>query len=139
MCERRSTLLQLYDKDHNKIEGLIRYEDYKIESVLESCDKTLSFLYPKVAAQNIELEGYIQNKTDEFVIKEISNHDEDYISVLCKMNVEALEGKEWDRFDTTEQTIKDSLSLACAGTGWTVMLINNITKKRTVRKTSCSS
>ena len=132
-------MLQLYDKDHNKVEGLIRYEDYKIESVLESCDKTLSFLYPKVAAENIELEGYIQNKTDEFVIKEISNHDEDYISVLTKMNVEALEGKEWDRFDTTEQTIKDSLSLACAGTGWTVNLINNITKKRTVRKTSCSS
>jgi len=132
-------LLQLYDKDHKKIEGLIRYEDYKIESVLESCDKTLSFLYPKVAAENIELEGYIQNKTDEFVIKEIYNHDEDYISVLTKMNVESLEGKEWDRFDTTEQTIKDSLNLACAGTGWTVTLIDKITKKRTVRKTSCSS
>ena len=132
-------MLQLYDKDHNKIEGLIKYEDYKIESVLSTGDKTLSFLYPKIASENIELEGYIRNKTDEFVIKEISNSDEDYICVLTKMNVEDLEGKEWDRFDTTEQTIKASLNLACVGTGWTVKLIDNITKKRTVRKTACSS
>lgn len=73
-------MLQLYDKDHNKIEGLIKYEDYKIESVLSTGDKTLSFLYPKIDSENIELEGYIQNKTDEFVIKEISNADDDYIS-----------------------------------------------------------
>lgn len=132
-------MLQLYDKDHNKIEGLIKYEDYKIESVLSTGDKTLSFLYPKIASENIELEGYIRNKTDEFVIKEISNSDEDYICVLTKMNVEDLEGKEWDRFDTTEQTVKTSLNLACAGTGWTVKLIDNITKKRTVRKTACST
>lgn len=132
-------MLQLYDKNHNKIEGLIKYEDYKIESVLSTGDKTLSFLYPKIASENIELEGYIRNKTDEFVIKEISNYDDDYISVLSKMNVEALEGKEWDRFETVEQTVKDSLNLACAGTGWTVTLIDNIKKKRTVRKTACSS
>ncbi len=132
-------MLQLYDKNHNKIEGLIKYEDYKIESVLSTGDKTLSFLYPKIASENIELEGYIQNKNDEFVIKEISNYDDDYISVLTRMNVEALEGKEWDRFETVEQTVKDTLSLACAGTGWTVTLIDNIKKKRTVRKTACSS
>ena len=132
-------MLQLYDKNHKKIEGLIKYEDYKIESVLSSCDKTLSFLYPKIDSKNIELEGYIQNKNDEFVIKEISNSDDDYISVLTKMNVEALEGKEWDRFESIGVTVKDSLNLACAGTGWTVNLIDNIKKKRTVRKTACSS
>ena len=110
-------MLQLYDKNHNKIEGLIKYEDYNIDSLLCTGDKTLSFLYPKNASENIELEGYIQNKTDEFVIKEIFNYDDDYICVLDKMNVEALEGKEWDRFETVEQTVKDSLNLACAGTG----------------------
>ena len=75
-------MLQLYDKDHKKIEGLIKYEDYKIESVLSTGDKTLSFLYPKIDSENIELEGYIQNKKDEFVIKEISNQDDDYILIV---------------------------------------------------------
>lgn len=39
-------MLQLYDKD------------YKIESVLSTGDKTLSFLYSKMASENIAFERY---------------------------------------------------------------------------------
>lgn len=130
-------MLQLYDKNKNKIKGLTKYKDYCIESVLKTGDKTLSFLYPSKFIDGIVEEGYIRNKTDEFVIKEIVARGE-WTSIKVQMNVEDLEGKAWEHFNTTEQTIENCLNLACAGTGWTVR-VNNVSKKRTVKKTNCSS
>ncbi|MDB1943748.1 phage tail protein [Clostridium tertium] len=130
-------MLQLYDKNKNKIKGLTKYKDFCIESVLKTGDKTLSFLYPSKFIDGIVEEGYIRNKTDEFVIKEIADHGE-WTSIKAQMNVEDLEGKAWEHFNTTEQTIENCLNLACAGTGWTVQ-VNNVSKKRTVKKTNCSS
>ncbi|WP_343750098.1 phage tail spike protein, partial [Clostridium tertium] len=130
-------MLQLYDKNKNKLKGLTKYKDYCIESVLKTGDKTLSFLYPSKFIDGIVEEGYIRNKTDEFVIKEIVDRG-DWTSIKAQMNVEDLEGKAWEHFNTTEQTIENCLNLACAGTGWTVQ-VNNVSKKRTVKKTNCSS
>mgnify|MGYP001589097358 FL=1 len=50
-------MLQLYNKNKVKIKGLKSYKDYKIESVLSSGDKTLSFLYPIKLGKEIEEEG----------------------------------------------------------------------------------
>lgn len=130
-------MLQLYDKNKNKIKGLTKYKDFCIESVLKTGDKTLSFLYPSKFIDGIVEEGYIRNKTDEFVIKEMADRG-DWTSIKAQMNVEDLEGKAWEHFNTTEQTIENCLNLACAGTGWTVQ-VNNVSKKRTVKKTNCSS
>lgn len=130
-------MLQLYDKNKNKLKGLTKYKDYCIESVLKTGDKTLSFLYPSKFIDGIVEEGYIRNKTDEFVIKEMADRG-DWTSIKAQMNVEDLEGKAWEHFNTTEQTIENCLNLACAGTGWTVQ-VNNVSKKRTVKKTNCSS
>lgn len=130
-------MLQLYDKNKNKLKGLTKYKDYCIESVLKTGDKTLSFLYPSKFTDGIVEEGYIRNKTDEFVIKEMVDRG-DWTSIKVQMNVEDLEGKAWEHFNTTEQTIENCLNLACAGTGWTVQ-VNNVSKKRTVKKTNCSS
>lgn len=130
-------MLQLYDINKNKIKGLTKYKDLSIESVLKTGDKTLSFLYPSKFIDGIVEEGYIRNKTDEFVIKEIGDSGE-WTSIKAQMNVEDLEGKAWEHFNTTEQTIENCLNLACAGTGWTVQ-VNNVSKKRTVKKTNCSS
>lgn len=130
-------MLQLYDKNKNKLKGLTKYKDYCIESVLKTGDKTLSFLYPSKFIDGIVEEGYIRNKTDEFVIKEMADRG-DWTSIKAQMNVEDLEGKAWEDFNTTEQTIENCLNLACAGTGWTVQ-VNNVSKKRTVKKTNCSS
>ncbi|WP_195954756.1 phage tail protein, partial [Clostridium tertium] len=130
-------MLQLYDKNKNKIKGLTKYKDYCIESVLKTGDKTLSFLYPSKFIDGIVEEGYIRNKADEFVIKEMADRG-DWTSIKAQMNVEDLEGKAWEHFNTTEQTIENCLNLACAGTGWTVQ-VNNVSKKRTVKKTNCSS
>ncbi|MCR1952889.1 phage tail protein [Clostridium sp. DSM 100503] len=130
-------MLQLYDKNKNKLKGLTKYKDYCIESVLKTGDKTLSFLYPSKFIDGIVEEGYIRNKTDEFVVKEIGDSGE-WTSIKAQMNVEDLEGKAWEHFNTIEQTIENCLNLACASTGWTVQ-VNNVTKKRTVKKTNCSS
>ena len=131
-------MLHLYDFNKTMVEGLVNYKDYKIESVLNTGDKTLSFLYPSNLSQNIFEEYYIRNKTDEFVIKEIKD-DGKWKSVVAVMNVEDLEGKAWTHFDCTEQTIDKCLTLAVAGTGWSIKKIGTINKKRTVRKSNCST
>ena len=130
-------MLQLYNKNHVKLEGLTKYKDYKIESILSTADKVLSFSYPKKYSDKIEEEGYIRTKTAEFVIKEIGDAV-DWITVKATLNVEGLEGQPWDRFDSTEQTITACLNLAIAGTGWSVGTCS-ATKLRTVRKTGCSA
>lgn len=131
-------MLHLYDFNKTMVEGLVNYKDYKIESVLNTGDKTLSFLYPSNLSENIFEEYYIRNKTDEFVIKEIKD-DGKWKSVVAVMNVEDLEGKAWTHFDCTEQTIEKCLTLAVAGTGWSIKKIGTINKKRTVRKANCST
>lgn len=130
-------MLQLYDINKNKIEGLIEYKDLNIESTLSTGDKVLSFLYPTKFCKNIVEEGYIQTKTDEFVIKE-KNNSGIWTTIKAVLNVEDLEGNVFETFDSTEQTIENCLNLALAGTGWTVQ-VNGVTKKRTVRKTNSST
>lgn len=137
-------MLQLYDAKYDvnkvkiKIEGLTKYKDYKIESVLSTGDKTLSFSYPSAFSSSILEECYIRNETDEFVIKETKD-DGKWKSVVAVMNVEDLEGKAWEYFDSTNQSIERCLDLVLVGTGWTAKIISNIDKERTVRKTNCSS
>lgn len=130
-------MLHLYDLNKNKIKGLVKYKDYYIESTLTTGDKVLSFVYPSKLAKDIKEECYIRTKTAEFVVKEVNSQD-DWTSVIAVLNVEDLEGQAWEHFSTVEQTIGDCLTLACAGTGWTVQ-VNNVTKKRTIRKTNCST
>ncbi|WP_346880549.1 phage tail protein [Clostridium sp. UBA3061] len=130
-------MLQLYDLNKIKIKGLTLYKDMNIESVLSSGDKTLSFLYPSRLSKDIKEECYIRTKKDEFVVKEISTNGE-WNSIKATLNVENLEGQAWEHFDTTEKTISECLTLAVAGTGWTVQ-VNGVTKRRTIRKTNCST
>ncbi|WP_346928334.1 phage tail spike protein [Clostridium sp.] len=130
-------MLQLYDLDKVKISNLTLYKDLKIQSVLSTGDKTLSFLYPSKSSDEIKEEGYIRTKTHEFVIKEISTNG-DWKSIQAVLNVEDLEGKTWEHFDTSDQTITECLKLALAGTGWIIGYCNE-TKKRTISKTNCST
>nr|WP_302537564.1 phage tail spike protein [Clostridium saudiense] len=130
-------MLQLYGLTKNKLQGLKQYKDYCIESELSTGDKTLSFLYPLNLSKEIKEEGYIRNKTDEFVIKEVSTQG-NWKSIKAKLNVEDLEGKVFESFDTTNETITDCINLALAGTGWIVGSCD-VTRRRTVRKTNSSS
>ncbi|SUY47047.1 phage minor structural protein [Clostridium putrefaciens] len=130
-------MIHLYDLNKTKIQGLKAYKDLNIESILSTGDKTLSFLFPRKLSKNIKEEGYIRTKWDEFVVKEITDSKE-WTSIKATLNIEALEGQPWEHFDTTEKTITECLTLALAGTGWTIGTCN-IAKRRTVRKTNCST
>ena len=132
-------MIELRDKDKNRVAGLVDYENLCIESVLESGDKTLSFYYPKKGKYYDEIveEAYIRTKKDEFVVK-ARELDEDYTKFECSLNLEELEGNIFDRFESVEQTITSALNLAVVGTGWTVK-DNTLKKMRTVRCTNKSS
>ena len=130
-------MLQLYNANKEKLEGLIKYKDLKIESTLSTGDKLLSFYYPKKYSNNIIEEGYIRTKEAEFVIKQINKTSDAWIDIKASLNVEELENM-IENFDSTEQTIEACINFALAGTGWTVNVDKSITKKRTVRKTSSS-
>lgn len=131
-------MLYLYDLNHNKIKGLKEYKDYHIKSVLSTGDKTLYFSYPSKFSDGIYEECYIRNKTDEFVIKKITDTGNNWINVTAVLNVEDLEGKAWKTFESIEQTIESCLNLAFAGTGWTIGS-SSIVKKRTIKKTNSNS
>ena len=132
-------MIELRDKDKNRVAGLVNYENLCIESVLDSGDKTLSFYYPKKGKYYDEIveEAYIRTKKDEFVVK-ARELDEDYTKFECSLNLEELEGNIFDRFESVEQTITSALNLAVVGTGWTVK-DNTLKKRRTVRCTNKSS
>ncbi|MDH2337075.1 phage tail spike protein [Clostridium perfringens] len=132
-------MIELRDKDKNRVAGLVDYENLCIESVLDSGDKTLSFYYPKKGKYYDEIveEAYIRTKKDEFVVK-AREIDDDYSKFECSLNLEELEGNIFDRFESIEQTITLALNLAIAGTGWTVK-DNTLKKRRTVRCTNKSS
>lgn len=132
-------MIHLYNKNKKKIAGLIDYKNLSIEKILESGDKTLSFSYPKTSNYyfNIEEECYIRTKEDEFVVKE-KNVQRDYTEFKCVLNLEDLEGKPFERYESVEQPIDKSLALALVGTGWIVGKCS-LKKKRTVRMSNCSS
>ncbi|CEN87290.1 phage tail spike protein [Paraclostridium sordellii] len=132
-------MIHLYNKEKKKIAGLIDYKNLSIEKILESGDKTLSFSYPKTSNYyfDIEEECYIRTKEYEFVVKE-KNVQRDYTEFKCVLNLENLEGKPFERYESVEQPIDKALALALAGTGWIVGKCS-LNKQRTVRMSNCSS
>ena len=125
-------------KDKNGIVSpLIKYKDLYIEKVLNYGDKTLGFGAEQSVVNKIELEDYIITKTDEYVIKQINDSDNNFYDIVAKLNIDALEGNAIQKFETVEQTALNSANLAIAGTGWTCEC--DIKKKRTVRMTNSSS
>lgn len=131
--------LQLYNRSHEKVAGLAVAKAAQIESVLSTGDKTLSFSYPLNQAAGLVNEAYLRTETDEFVIKEVlPDSTNAWVSVKAVLNVETLQGQCWPKFESVEQKIGDSLTLAIAGTGWTIGSCT-VTKRRTIRKTGCST
>lgn len=132
-------MLQLKDFNKKKIALLYKCKDLYIESVLSTCDRTLSFSYPYEEAKQIKEEMYVSTQTDEFVIKEIEEGDA-YTNFKAVLNVENIIGKDWDRFTNVQpETVEATILLALAGTGWSVKINGSITKKRLVKKNMCSS
>lgn len=129
--------LALYDNNHNLIDILVRYSELSIESVLSTPDKILSFCYPKNLAEIIDYEGYIQTDTDEFVVKNKRDND-DNVSIQAYLNIEGLEGNVFETFNNGAITLQNCLSLALDGSGWSIGSCPE-TAKRTMELTDVTN
>lgn len=120
-------MLKIYDKNHEVLGNITEYDEYKIEHDVSTGDKTLYFDY--YGTLKIDTEYYVQNDTDEYVIKEKSVTSGDKIEYVAALNLEELEAVPWESFQVTDSTIDDAARLALTGTGWTVGT-GTVTKKR---------
>lgn len=132
-------ILELYDKKHENKYPISDYKDYSIKHTLRYGDKELRITIPLNSkyADLVEEEMYIRNKTTEYVIKEVNPND-NWLNIVAKLNIEDVEGKSWETFESKEATITDCVNTSLAGTGWQVGECS-ITKKRTIRKDFCNS
>ena len=121
-------MLKVYDKDHNAVGHIIKYKSLKKESTVKDGNRTLSFTYMAKHHQ-IEPEFYIETQDDEYVVKEKTASSDGFLSYVCALNLEELEGKPWGSFSVTNVTIDEAARLAIAGTGWHIGECT-VTKKR---------
>lgn len=129
-------MLKLLGKNKNPIGLLLNSKDLCIESDLKTGLKSLSFSFAinDELASKIEGETYIVTDNYEYIVKEINKEKNEWFSVYCKANIEALTGKPHLNFAALESTAADIIRLAILNTGWTVEEVDKITKKRTIRK-----
>ena len=132
-------MLHLYNINHIKINGLVKYKELKLEREINQLD-TFSFLYPITDPihSSILEECYIRTKDNEYVVKEVNFSDENFDEYVCKVNIEDISGKDVSHFETVGQDCSVSVDLALAGTGWTIESCD-VTKKRTVSKNNCTA
>lgn len=132
-------MLRILDKNKVPVKGLRKYSDLCIENSIELDDKTLTFSVPyRNVRSAIAVEGYIETKDDRFVVKEIKKSSEGTATITAQLDLESLEGKPFRAFKSEEQTIKATLQLAFAGTGWTVGECS-VSKKRTLSMANVSA
>ena len=132
-------MLKILDRNKVPVKGLKKYDDLCIESVLELDDRTLSFSAPYINIRNAVVnEGYIETRTDRYVVKEIEKNTEGTAKVVAQLDLESLEGKVFREFRSEEQTIKSALQLAFAGTGWAIGVCE-VNKKRTLSMSNVSA
>ena len=132
-------MLKILDRNKVPVKGPKKYDDLCIESVLELDDRTLSFSAPYRNIRNAVVnEGYIETRTDRYVVKEIEKNTEGTTKVVAQLDLESLEGKVFREFRSEEQTIKSALQLAFAGTGWAIGVCE-VNKKRTLSMSNVSA
>ena len=136
-------MLKIFDQSHEAVGYIKKYRDCKIESVLSTAEKTLSFTY-LAKSQKIDYEYYIQTADAEYVVKAIRITSDGYPEYTAILNMEELEAKTWETFLTKDSSLRDTANLALAGTGWRVaectvdkkrsMGLQNVTSKVVLQK-----
>lgn len=130
-------MLKIFDKNHSPIGYIYKYKDLKRESELSTAEKMLSFTY-LAHTHNIDYEYYVQDRTDEYVVKSIQESTDGFPIYTAVLNQEELEAKTWETFLAKDATPEEAANLALTGTGWRVAA-SNITKRRSMGLTNVSS
>lgn len=123
-------MLKIFDQSHEVVGYIKKYQDCKIESVLSTAEKTLSFIY-LAKSKKIDYEYYIQTADAEYVVKAIRITPDGYPEYTATLNMEELESKTWETFLAKDSSLRDTANLALAGTGWRVAGCS-VDKKRSV-------
>lgn len=131
-------MLKIYDQNHKQLGMLTRYKNLKIESVLDSGDKTLSFTVLDPDEIPLKNEFYVRTRTDEFVIKKISHKSWSDMTVTCLLNLEGLQGNPFSSFAVVDKQLPDAVSLGLQNTGWQVGECD-VTKVRSAGMVNCNS
>lgn len=136
-------MLKIFNQSHEAVGYIKKYRDCKIESVLSTAEKTLSFTYLGKAGK-IDYEYYVQTKDAEYVVKSIRITSDGYPEYTATLNMEELESKTWETFLAKDSSLIDTANLALAGTGWRVaectvdkrrsMGLQNVTSKVVLQK-----
>lgn len=128
--------MQVFSQAHERLCLLQGYKDLKLTKKLADGDREISFKYPRGGemAPFLKNENYIRTKEDEFVLKEVSTGKE-WRSYVAILNLEDLQGKSFEAFESAEKTVGDCLAQALQSTGWTVGRCD-VRKRRTIRKDS---
>lgn len=121
-------MLKIYDENHNAVGQLWEIQDLAITSDLDTGDKTMTFTYLS-RSQTLKEEYYIQDKENEYVVKQVERSTDGFQNVTATLNLEDLEGIPWQKFAAKNSTIAEAARLAIAGTGWRVGECN-VTKRR---------
>lgn len=114
-------MIKVYDRNKQFLklidEGL---KDIKITEDLETGYKSLFFKVPCLEEyfDLIQEENYVRTKDYEFIIKENTNIDNQFIEVYCKANVEDLEYV-FEAFDCYDKNVEQAYTYALQPTGWT--------------------
>lgn len=134
-------VLTIYDASGTKAAPLTDYDpdSLSIKRSLAMADAELTMTVPILSAGALVCEGYIETDDDRFVIKSLSStSDGAKVEVIAQRDFEALEGKAFTAFASTEQTLASALRTAIAGTGWTLRTVGTMTKKRTLSLANAS-
>ena len=123
-------MLKIFNQSHEAMGYIKKYRDYKIERVLSTSEKTLSFTY-LTKSKKIDYEYYIQTADAEYVVKAIRITSDGYPEYTATLNMEELEAKTWETFLAKDSSLRDTANLAIAGTGWRVAECS-VDKKRSV-------
>lgn len=123
-------MLKIFNQSHEAVGYIKKCRDCKIESVLSTAEKTLSFTYLGKAGK-IDYEYYIQTFDDEYVVKAIRITSDGYPEYTATLNTEELEAKTWETFIAKDSSLRDTANLALVGTGWRVAECT-VDKKRSV-------
>lgn len=134
-------MLQIFDEEKKRVATIGTISDLCIEKTLEFGDQKITFNYPINGShvEDLKVENYVRTKTEEYVIKSVSEGDEKN-EYIAQLNIEELESKQFiSGFLQTEKTISQCLSVAFADTPWKLGICA-ITKRRTIKKeTQCNA
>lgn len=131
-------MLKIYDKNHKQLGMLTKYDEPKVEAILSSADKTLTFTIKDPDELPIQNEYYVRTRTDEFVVKKTSHKSWSDLQVTCLLNLEELQGNPFLSFSVKEVGLREAAELALDGTGWSVGECD-VEKIRSAGMVNCNS